>query len=168
MRKQDRLNVPMTVTWNEKKASRKHYLRYLIESNNFKVMAEVGVRRGGTLFYLLDNFADLTVYAIDTDIKQFYNETVKNKYGDRLIPLQMTSFAAADIIKNDSLDLVFIDANHSYEYVKTDIVKYIPKLKSNGLLTGHDIDYPGVNRAVNELIPEYDVGPNNVWVRRNK
>jgi predicted O-methyltransferase YrrM len=63
------------------------------------------------------------------------------------------------------LDLVFIDANHSYDYVKKDIIKYTPKLKENGLLTGHDIDYPGVNRAVNEMIKQYDVGPNYVWIK---
>lgn len=166
--KQNRLTVPMTVEWNEKKSSRKHFLRHLISVNGFKTMAEVGVRRGGTTFYLLDNFPDLVIYGIDTNIKQFYNDNVKEKYGNRLIPLEMTSEMAADHIANDSLDIVFIDANHSYEFVKQDIIKYSPKLRKNGLLTGHDIDYPGVNRAVTELITEYDVGPNNVWIRRNK
>jgi predicted O-methyltransferase YrrM len=73
---------------------------------------------------------------------------------------------AADRIADNSLDLVFIDANHSYDYVKKDIIKYTPKLKENGLLTGHDIDYPGVNQAVNEMIEHYDVGPNYVWIKK--
>jgi hypothetical protein len=34
------------------------------------------------------------------------------------------------------------------------------------LLTGHDIDYPGVNQAVNEMIKQYDVGPNYVWIKK--
>ena len=59
---------------------------------------------------------------------------------------------------------MFIDADHSYEWVKKDIAAYKPKLKKGGWLTGHDIDFPGVNRAVNEVIVKYDVGPNNVWL----
>ena len=50
--------------------------------------------------------------------------------------------------------------------VKKDIIKYTPKLKQNCLLTGHDIDYPGVNQAVNEMIVHYDVGPNYVWIKK--
>lgn len=166
MKRNDRLNVEMTIPW-EGKPNRKFFLKHLIQTNNFKVMAEVGVRDGRTTFYLLDNIPDLTIYAIDMSIKGFYNNEVKEKYKDRLIPIEATSEQAADTFANNSLDLVFIDANHSYPYVKTDIVKYIPKLKKTGLLTGHDIDYPGVNKAVNELIKEYDVGPNHVWIKRN-
>jgi hypothetical protein len=52
----------------------------------------------------------------------------------------------------------------THEWVKKDIAAYKPKLKSNGWLTGHDIDFPGVNRAVNEIVKKYDIGPNNVWL----
>lgn len=166
MKRNDRIAVPMTIEWHEKKHTRMHFLRHLIEKNKCKTMAEVGVRRGGTLFFLLDHIQDLKIYAIDTDIKQFYSEEVQTRYGDRLIPLNMRSDVAADKIADKSLDIVFIDADHSYDSVKTDIIKYTPKLAKHGLLTGHDIDYPGVNRAVKELIKDFDVGPNNVWVRR--
>lgn len=163
--KANRLNVPMTVQW-EGKTNRKHFLKYLIEKNNFKIMAEVGVRDGRTTFYLLDHIADLTIYAIDMSIKEFYNKEVADRYKNRLIPIEAMSEVAADRIADNSLDLVFIDANHSYEYVKKDIIKYTPKLKTNGLLTGHDIDYPGVNKAVNEMIKNFDVGPNYVWIKK--
>ena len=165
MKRRDRLTVPMTISWDHPKSTRRHFLQHLIDTNNFTVMVEIGVRRGGTTFHLLDNCANLVIYAIDTDIGQFYNKDVKKKYGDRLIPIQGFSEAVVDQIPNESVDLVFIDGNHSYEYVYKDIVKYSPKLKPNGLLTGHDIDYPGVNRAVTELVKNYDVGPNNVWVK---
>lgn len=163
--KANRLNVPMTVHY-EGKTNRKHFLKYLIEKNNFKIMAEVGVRDGRTTFYLLDHIADLTIYAIDMSIKEFYNKEVADRYKNRLIPIEAMSEVAADRIADNSLDLVFIDANHSYEYVKKDIIKYTPKLKTNGLLTGHDIDYPGVNKAVNEMIKNFDVGPNYVWIKK--
>lgn len=165
MKRADRLNVDMTIPW-EGKSNRKYFLKHLIETYNIKLMAEVGVRDGRTTFFLLDNIPDLTIYAIDMSIKGFYNKDIKEKYKHRLIPIEAPSEKAADQIKDNTLDLVFIDANHSYPFVKNDIVKYTPKLKSTGLLTGHDIDYPGVNKAVNELIKHYDVGPNNVWIKR--
>lgn len=161
----DRLDVPMTIKWTGK-SNRRHFLKHLLEANNFKVMAEVGVRDGRTTFHLLDSIPDLVIYAVDISICGFYNEQVANKYKNRLIPIQALSSLAADQIADASLDLVFIDAAHDYQNVKTDILKYTPKLKPHGLLTGHDIDYPGVNRAVKEMIPHYDVGPNYVWIKK--
>jgi predicted O-methyltransferase YrrM len=165
MKRSDRLNITMTIQW-EGKANRKHFLRHLIEKNNFKTMAEVGVRDGRTTFYLLDHCPNLIIYAIDMSIKEFYNKEIANRYKNRLIAIEAKSEVAADRIADNSLDLVFIDANHSYDYVKKDIIKYTPKLKESGMLTGHDIDYPGVNQAVNEMIEHYDVGPNYVWIKK--
>jgi predicted O-methyltransferase YrrM len=154
----------MTVSWDGKDY-RGAYLLYLIEKNNFKTMAEVGVKFGRTTFFLLDNSPDLVIYSIDTDISMFYNNEVKEKYKDRLIPIQGFSYDVANQLLDNSMDLIFIDADHSYNSVKKDILEYTPKLKDHGILAGHDIDYPGVNKAVNELIKEFDVGPNNVWVK---
>ena len=164
MKRHDRLIVPMTVSWDGKDY-RGAYLLYLIEKNNFKTMAEVGVKFGRTTFFLLDNSLDLVIYSIDTDISMFYNNEVKEKYKDRLIPIQGFSYDVANQLPDNSMDLIFIDADHSYNSVKKDILEYTPKLKDHGILAGHDIDYPGVNKAVNELIKEFDVGPNNVWVK---
>ena len=129
-------------------------------------MAEVGVRDGRTTFWLLDHVPDLIIYAIDINIRGFYTPEAANRYGNRLRAIQAPSSVAADYLLDQSLDLVFIDADHSYTHVREDILRYSPKLRPGGLLTGHDIDYPGVNQAVRELIPIFDVGPNNVWVRR--
>jgi predicted O-methyltransferase YrrM len=82
------------------------------------------------------------------------------------VPIQGLSYQVTDQLADDSLDLVFIDADHGYDSVKRDIIAYTPKLKTTGLLTGHDIDYPGVNKAVKELIKEFDIGPNSVWVKK--
>lgn len=163
MKKKDRLSIPVTVSFEGK---RKQFLKHLIEKNNFKTMIEVGIDTGKTTFFLLDNIPDLTIYAIDKNINKFYTEDVKQRYKERLIPLQGMSHIVADKIKDGIADLVFIDADHSYEAVKRDIEKYSPKLKVGGLLTGHDIDYPGVNQAVTEVVKTFDVGPNYVWIKR--
>ena len=165
MKRADRLTVTMTVPWDGKDY-RGSYLLHLIEKNNFKTIAEVGVKFGRTTFFLLDNVQDLVIHAVDLDISMFYNKEVKSKYKDRLIPIKGYSYEVADQLPNNSMDLIFIDADHSYESVKKDILAYTPKLKDNGLLTGHDIDYPGVNKAIKEMIKDFDVGPNNVWIKK--
>jgi hypothetical protein len=56
-------------------------------------------------------------------------------------------------------DFIYIDACHLYESAYWDIVNYFPKLKSGGIMSGHDyIDMPsfGVKRAVNEFCHNYN------------
>jgi len=159
-KRNDLLNVPMTIEWTGK-SNRKYFLEHLIKTNNFKTMAEVGVRDGRTTFYLLENITDLIIYAIDLDITKFYNSTVQKKYGNRLVPIQGNSNLVSEKIPN--VDLIFIDADHGYASCSRDIDLYKSKLNPNGILSGHDIDYPGVNKAVNERIRTFKVGPNNVW-----
>jgi len=159
-KRKDLLNIPMTIEWNEK-SNRKYFLRHLIEHNNYTTMAEVGVRDGRTTFFLLDHCPTLTIYGVDLSNTGYYNKEVKEKYGNRLNPIQGNSHYVADKVPN--VDLVFIDADHSYNGCRGDIIAYRSKVNTNGILAGHDIDFPGVNQAVNELIKNYDVGPNNVW-----
>jgi predicted O-methyltransferase YrrM len=68
----------------------------------------------------------------------------------------MTTNEAAGLFKDESLDAVFIDADHSYEAVKMDIQNWMPKVRRGGILAGHDYNsaWPGVIRAVNEILPE--------------
>ena len=159
-KRKDLLTVPMTIDW-DKKPNRKYFLEYLIKENGYTSMAEVGVRDGRTTFYLLDKCPELTIYGIDLSIAGFYSSTIKEKYRDRLIPIQGNSSLVVDQIP--SVDLVFIDGDHSYNGCSADIRAYKHKVNKNGLLSGHDIDFPGVNKAVNELVVKYEVGPNNVW-----
>jgi hypothetical protein len=54
---------------------------------------------------------------------------------------------------DESLDAIYLDGDHSYEGVKTDINAWSPKVKIGGLIMGHDfIHEPGVHRAVTELL----------------
>ena len=57
-------------------------------------------------------------------------------------------------IPNNYMDVVYIDANHEYDFVKKDIELSFSKLQSNGFLCGHDYNngsWPGVVKAVDEL-----------------
>ncbi len=68
---------------------------------------------------------------------------------------------------NHTFNMIFIDANHSYESVKADIEAWMPLLDEGGILCGHDFDpvyWPGIVKAVKELVPNYRVVPNTtIW-----
>ena len=157
-----KIKVAPTIEW-DKKPNRKYFLEHLINDNGYISMAEVGVRDGRTTFYLLDKIPHLKIYAVDTDTSLFYNDSVKEKYGDRLVPIQGNSAVVVERVPK--VDLVFIDADHSYEGCRKDILLYSKRINGKGCLSGHDIDFPGVNKSVNELVRTYDVGPNNVWFK---
>lgn len=62
--------------------------------------------------------------------------------------LKMSSDKAVD--KVGKVDMVFIDGAHTYEAVKNDIEKWLPKTKK--LICGHDFQWPGVQQAVTEKL----------------
>ena len=70
-------------------------------------------------------------------------------------PIRMTSVDASQLYENNSLDFVFIDASHKYNDVKDDIEHWFPKVRKGGMLAGDDLSWPGVGKAVKELLPEY-------------
>ena len=59
-------------------------------------------------------------------------------------------------IKNKSIDFVYIDGMHDYDNVKADILAWLPKIKDNGIICGHDFyeDFPGCIEAVREVLGE--------------
>lgn len=64
--------------------------------------------------------------------------------------LKMPSVDAAATFADASLDFVFIDASHECEDVKNDIVAWLPKVKSGGILAGHDYHHPPIQQALAE------------------
>jgi predicted O-methyltransferase YrrM len=69
-------------------------------------------------------------------------------------PIRTDSLKGAELYDNNSLDFVFIDASHDYENVKKDINAWYPKVKSGGILAGHDYHHTweGVICAVDEFL----------------
>lgn len=71
----------------------------------------------------------------------------------------MTTLQAAEQIEDESIDICFIDANHIYPHPKNDILAYTPKIKSGGILCGHDVKWGHIHRfnqfTPNELARDY-------------
>ena len=92
----------------------------------------------------------------------------KNKYNNHHIQLAEEIFddritptiikckgLSEDIVKefsDNSIDLIYIDAQHDYESVTQDIGLWLTKLKKNGIMSGHDYNFyhKDVVRAVDE------------------
>lgn len=60
---------------------------------------------------------------------------------------------------------IYIDADHDYEAVKKNIREWWPLLAVEGILAGHDYDesHPGVIRAVNEFVDEFNLNLYLTW-----
>ena len=89
----------------------------------------------------------------------------------KVVPIRSESSAAAPLLTgmlgHAQADMIFIDAEHSYEAACRDIALYRNFLRPGGLLAGHDYEPggPGVIRAVNELVPGFSQGPGSIWFR---
>lgn len=84
-----------------------------------------------------EEYIDSSNHNMHTDA---YAEAMKNIKGfeDRAIMVRADSATAVDMFPDNSLDFVYIDANHAYDYVVQDIKLWYPKVKKEGYLLGHD------------------------------
>lgn len=83
---------------------------------------------------------------------------LEERYPQRVCMLRLPSVEAAQWIPGQSLDLVWIDADHRYEKVREDIDAWLPKVKPGRYIGGHDYDHWnldwGVKKAVLETFRE--------------
>ena len=111
--------------------------------------------------------------------KTLYDDFLKNiePVKDHINVVKSDSVEASKLYEDESLDFIFIDASHHYEFVKADIQAWYPKLKKGGYIGGHDYDPPsrtpngihGVFQAVNEIFPgDFDVVDEVSWIHLKK
>lgn len=136
----------------------------------YKIL-EVGSWLGTTAIAMADAAPNVKVHCVDTwegtpsdhtgDITRevggdaVYTEFCKRiggRLNKKITPWRKTSADAAKMAWG-KFDLIFIDADHTYEGVKADIEAWWPHLAPGGLMIGHDYhtkQFPGVTRAVEE------------------
>ena len=165
-----------------------HVLHNLIEDNGYTKIAEVGCQEGRTGWFLLENSSSSALDLTCVDPYLVYDgygyvepfdmseaETQARTYLSKFIEegrchfVKKFSVDAVDEYEDDYFDLVFIDANHTYEFVKEDIDAWYPKVGKGGILAGHDWceGFPGVQQAVEEyftpLKKAISLSHNSVW-----
>jgi hypothetical protein len=87
----------------------------------------------------------------------------------RAIPMSSTEASRyfTTLESETRFDMIFLDAAHDYESVKQDILAWMPLLAPGGLFSGHDYgpNWPEVAKAVDELIPNVQIGANQIWFK---
>jgi hypothetical protein len=98
----------------------------------------------GTL-YMIDIWRPLSEKEYDdaTNNKNYinaYSQAMDNikGYEDKTFMLRMRGKDAVNLFADESLDFIYIDANHTYEAVIEDLTQWYPKIKPGGLIMGHD------------------------------
>lgn len=84
-----------------------------------------------------------------------YNEVLERtkNYKDKIVLLKGFSYKMSDEIPDNSLGLVYLDAAHDYNSVKSDLLSFYPKLIYGGIMSGHDFGNESyeVDKAVREF-----------------
>jgi cephalosporin hydroxylase len=108
----------------------------------------------------------INAYKKDPNI--FYKHFLTNMFNSNnltnVIPLKLPSVEASNLIDDKSLKFCFIDANHTYEFVKQDIEHWRKKIIPGCILAGHDYGWEGVKQAVDEAFPNVNVIGSSWWV----
>lgn len=90
--------------------------------------------------------------------KNYYDAMEKvSSHGDNVKVLRGLTTEMASQVQDNSIDLLYLDAGHSYEAVMADLKAWYPKVKDMGIIAGHDYLNPayGVNKAVEEFVNNY-------------
>lgn len=143
------------------------------------VGAELGVALGNMSRWLLSYKPSMHLTMVDVVYAPGLKDTLERFPEETWDFYEMPTHEAAGMVPDDHFDFVFIDADHSYEAVKRDIQDWLPKVKPGGWLCGHDFgkkwanwgksgvgeQYP-VKKAVEELLPGYELDVNDTWFYR--
>jgi len=151
------------------------------------VVVEIGVFRGrataimaplcrsaGCEYHVVDNFrggADskdpATVAQRSGRVLTDFRRNMKSlSLWDYITVHKSDSRAATAIFANESVEMCFIDADHTFEGVTGDMKAWWPKIKPGGVMAGHDYTSRVVRRAVNEFAASVGLPVENDVARR--
>jgi hypothetical protein len=155
----------------------------VINDNNYKTVAEVGIGFGThakyvlkttnvdklylvdpTTYYPNDGFPDSIMKCKPEVPDNHFNELydlIKNElkpWEERYTWFRVPSLEVTnDQIADGSLDCVFIDADHSYDAVKSDLPFWWKKIRIGGKLLGDDYWMESVAKAVDEFAKDINL-----------
>ncbi len=148
------------------------------------IFVEIGSWKGASSSHMaveiINQKKNISFFCVDTwegsienqDSSSVINNTLYNEFKDNMSPVEgyytsirKPSLMAATHFEDSSIDFIFIDASHQYADVIADIKAWLPKLKTGGIIAGHDIDLADVKRAVDEVFGlENITEQENCWV----
>lgn len=161
--------------------SREDFLE-LIDKLDLKVGCEIGVYKGDFSIKILEKTNLSHLYLIDPwkyidtyndvsnhnnyEFELLYQEVINkvSKYDDRVSIIRELSENAVSNFQDESLDFLYLDADHSYEASKKDIEMWYSKVKPGGIFSGHDYlngSLPqgefGVKKAIDDFTQKHNL-----------
>lgn len=137
---------------------------------NNSVIVEIGAYLGRSTCFISEAIKNKEVefYSIDTFENQSMSEGLRNtfrEYYKNIYPyrkkIKIVKGFSLDVIKNFQdieIDFLFLDADHSYEATRKDIIDWYPIVKKNKYIVFHDYyqrkGNVRVKKAVDEKIKE--------------
>ena len=175
--------------WNNSKSNRYvkglskfcEYVSSELERTQPLKMCEIGSYMGESTFLFASQLIFDEIHCIEPfeGIEEF-NDISKQDWSDVEKEFKMNTRHFENITLHKSycedavnkfedkyFDLIYIDANHSYEDVKANIELFLPKCKS--IISGHDYqqEWPGVVKAVNEIFGAPDrLYEDGTWMKK--
>lgn len=173
----------------KKRLKRCDVLSHIIEEEGYEVGVELGLCDGRTSIFLLEHHPRLTMHGVDLwtakggksfDFNSGYEayddpvewdhkanrrkcEEAAKRFGDRFHIIHEDTAIASARFEPESLDFVFIDADHTIAGVERDIRAWLPKIKPGGMMIGDDLDWPTVKKAIDNMGLSYEGAPDSVW-----
>ena len=167
----------------------------LLSRTDARIMIEVGVAYGMHYDHLLRKFDSLFYIGIDpylagydesdgfvNDVHSAYAKSSPASSMDQLFndvsghamedyPLRSKIFRgvsvdAANHLKDNSVDFIFVDGDHTRAAVFQDLNVLYPKLRPGGIIAGDDIKWESVQQGVSDfcqlhnLVPQVENGSN--------
>lgn len=148
-------------------------LAELFKDLGFKVGVEIGTQLGKYAQVLCDNNPGVKLHCIDPwfPIGKKYPKERQDRYYEltveKLKPynvniIRKTSMDALNDFEDRSLDFIFIDGAHDFDNVCMDLICWVNKVKSGGIISLHDYYYQpgnGVVKAVDAYTSCHHIDP---------
>lgn len=151
-------------TWDREKLIR------LFKELEFTKGAEIGVEKGKFSEYMLKTIPNLDLLCVDswTPGEDRMSQAVGLRFAaerEAEARARLANYPRAKIVKGfsmdivrdipyESLDFVYIDACHDFDFVVQDIVEWAKRVKKGGIVAGHDY-YKFRSAGVIEAVDAY-------------
>jgi cephalosporin hydroxylase len=171
----------MIVDYDVESAWKGHedFLAWLIATKKPNIYVEVGVYHGfsyfaacqiikglklGTVCKGVDTWAPGYCYN-EEDPEVIYNKVFmhnEQNFKDFSYLIRSKSLVAARMAGHRSIDILHIDAGHSYEEVSADFMAWLPKMKRGGVVMFHDTMVDNVS-GIDKTGAVVNLGVNKFW-----
>ena len=125
-------------------------------------------KKESVILFTIDTFTGTERDQSKNQYCRMINNMVLYEFYPRII-YGSSRIGAANLFKEDSIDLLFIDGWHTKDEVMTDIGSFLDKVKDGAVICGHDwTTYEGVRQGVlsfwdRSKIKTYESEKSSIW-----